>query len=148
MNYIDTPTFITYAAARGQTFDTAKAEIVLTKAMDFLKLQCWRGTKTDPQQENDWPRSGIPGVDETKVPAAVVDAQCRLAMAASKIDLLPSFAGGPAVIEETFQGVGTFKYAEATLNSRPSFPWMIALLSGLTCPDSSSGGINMRVRRG
>lgn len=147
MNYITTPEFINYAAQRGVVFTTEAAEVLLTKAADFLALVPWVGEKTDPAQALDWPRTGVKGYDDKTIPQAVVDAQCRLAMVAKQMDLLPSFKGGAQLTEKTLQGVGTFKYAENTFSTLPSFPWFMKLLAGLI-DTNEIGAVNFRVRRG
>lgn len=147
MNYIPTPDFIAYAQARGQLFTTEAAEVALTKAMDFLVLLPWKGTKTDPAQALDWPRTGVPGVADDVIPVQVIDAQCRLAMLSKKMDLMPSTPGGAQLIEKRMDGVGTFKYAEGTDANMPAFPWLVRLLDGLVGATTPSG-LNFSVRRG
>lgn len=129
-SYITPEAFVTWAAARGQTITAP--EVKLTQALDYMALLPWVGEKVSAAQVLDWPRTGVPGVAEDAIPQQVIDAQCRLALAAVKIDLLPNIGGGPQVLEKTLSGVGTYKYAESTLGAAPSFAWLGVLLQGLT----------------
>lgn len=53
----------------------------LITAARILDRQGWLGEKTDPDQANAWPRSGISDVDEAEIPQAIIDANALLAAA-------------------------------------------------------------------
>ena len=82
-SYADESQLTAYATARGLAID-GDPSAALIKAMDFLSVQQWSGSKTDPFQPLDFPRDG-----ETTVPANIVTAQLILAIDAdSGISLL------------------------------------------------------------
>lgn len=140
---------ITFAADRGVVIDaTDDANIALTKAGDYLGGLCWKGKPVDEDQEDPFPRT-ING-QEVQLPNKVVTAAYRLGMASFEgVDLEPIREGGAQVIEERVEGAITMKYAEATIGSVPSFPWLDKLLSSWVddCgPDSLA--CNVSVRRG
>lgn len=141
-SYITPEKFTEWAAARGHTI--AEPAVLLTKALDYMALLPWVGDKVNPEQVLDWPRVGVPGVAADATPKAVVDAQCRLALAAVSADLMPN-TGGPQVVEKNLSGVGLFRYAEDTLGAGPSFPWLVPLLAGLV---GSASAVTFPVRRG
>ena len=61
------------------------------------------GTKTDPDQETEFPRSGIPGFDSTKIPKPIEDATCYLA---GLITTDPSHAHPTEVKDPNIKRVG------------------------------------------
>lgn len=82
-SYADEAQLTAYAAARGLAID-GDPSAALIKAMDFLSVQQWSGSKTDPLQPLDFPRDG-----DTTVPDSIVTAQLILAIDAdSGISLL------------------------------------------------------------
>ena len=82
-SYADEAQLTAYAAARGLTLDGG-ASAALIKAMDFLSVQKWSGSKTDPLQPLDFPRDGA-----TEVPSQIITAQLILALDAdSGVSLL------------------------------------------------------------
>lgn len=82
-SYADEAQLTVYATARGLAID-GDPSAALIKAMDFLSVQQWSGSKTDPLQPLDFPRDG-----DTAVPAAIITAQLILAIDAdSGISLL------------------------------------------------------------
>ena len=58
--------------------DDRKA-ILLVAATNRIDLFGFAGEKTNPGQENMWPREGIPGVDKTQVPHDIEQATILLA---------------------------------------------------------------------
>lgn len=82
IGYVDDTDFASWAAARGITL-TGTAAVLLTRSLDFVELQQYKGTRTDSIQALSWPRTGvyIDGVlqaDDT-VPALVKELQMRVA---------------------------------------------------------------------
>ncbi len=127
-----------YAAARGITL-TGVPDVLLTKALDWLELQAFAGSKTDPLQALEWPRDG-----STEVPAKIVTAQlvCALIIDAGGD---PLAAIGPRVTSETVVGAVSVTYSDngplVTL-----YPQLTALLRGLLA--SGAGGSQFVVSRG
>jgi hypothetical protein len=68
----------TATAWRDETDEDAKARALVT-ATRLLDRQVWPGQKTDEDQDQAWPRTGVSGVDEDDIPQAVIDACCLLA---------------------------------------------------------------------
>lgn len=66
-------------AYRAATADTKGRALV--SATRVLNIQNWRGSKTDTDQVDAWPRTGITGVDEDVTPHEIPDACCELANA-------------------------------------------------------------------
>lgn len=63
-----------YAAARGYII-SGNAIVQLQLALDWLELQPFKGEKTDPSQELEWPRDG-----NTDIPDKIVQAQLEAAL--------------------------------------------------------------------
>ena len=63
-----------YAAARGYII-SGNAIVQLQLALDWLELQPFKGEKTDPLQELEWPRDG-----NTEIPDKIVQAQLEAAL--------------------------------------------------------------------
>ena len=63
-----------YAAARGYII-SGNAIVQLQLALDWLELQPFKGEKTDPSQELEWPRDG-----NTEIPDKIVQAQLEAAL--------------------------------------------------------------------
>ena len=83
IGYVDDADFTAWATARGITL-TGTASVLLTRALDFVELQQYKGIRTDPAQALSWPRTGvyIDGVEQsaTTVPALVKELQMRVAV--------------------------------------------------------------------
>lgn len=75
IGYVTELEYKTYAAARGVNIPDGKGAVELTKAMDWLELQNWAGSPTDPEQPFAFPRDG----DEF-VPARIAQAQMAAAL--------------------------------------------------------------------
>lgn len=60
------------------TDDDAKGRALVTATRTFDRL-AWAGDKTDADQTNAWPRTGIDGVDEDVTPQQIIDGCCLLA---------------------------------------------------------------------
>lgn len=82
IGYVDDSDFTAWATARGITL-TGTASVLLTRALDFVELQQYKGARTDPAQALSWPRAGvyIDGVSVAAdvVPALVKELQMRVA---------------------------------------------------------------------
>lgn len=63
-----------YATARGYII-SGNAIVQLQLALDWLELQSFKGEKTDPSQELEWPRDG-----NTEIPDKIVQAQLEAAL--------------------------------------------------------------------
>ena len=63
-----------YATARGYII-SGNAIVQLQIALDWLELQPFKGEKTDPSQELEWPRDG-----NTDIPDKIVQAQLEAAL--------------------------------------------------------------------
>ncbi|WP_413730799.1 DnaT-like ssDNA-binding protein [Sodalis sp. RH22] len=138
-----------FAVARGYTIPPTNEvkEQLLMQAMDYLEGMAWRGLPLDPGQPLQWPRSKIyaGGVVLTGIPRQLIQAQCRLAVEAQTIDLMPSYSGGGEVVQEAVTGVVSVSYAEGSSTSTPYFAWLPGMLRGLIGGGSS---VNFDVMRG
>lgn len=143
------PELIVYASARGQEIDDTEGGVALVKANDYLSGLCWIGSPVDEDQDDPFPRI-IKG-QQVETPKKVTTAVYRLAMASAEgIELEQITEGGAQVIEERVEGAITMKYAEATIGSAASFPWLESLV-GPWVDDScgpNSLACNVSVRRG
>ena len=74
IGYNDTTDLTAYAAARNVTLNQSES-VLLTKALDYIEIQKYSGTKTDPEQALQFPRDG-----ETEVPEQIKKAQLVCAM--------------------------------------------------------------------
>ncbi|WP_024561697.1 DnaT-like ssDNA-binding protein [Franconibacter pulveris 601] len=135
-----------FAAARGYAIpdDAAERENLLVQAMDYLAGINWRGCRTNSSQPQAWPRSGVKadGVElpDSAIPRQLVQAQCRLAIEAQEIELMPSFDAGGEVVQESVSGAVSVSYAPGTSRSAASFPWLSNMLRGLAV---SSGQVRL-----
>jgi hypothetical protein len=122
IGYNETTDLTAYATARGVTL-TGNLSVLLTKALDWLELQPFSGSKTDPDQALEFPRDGA-----ATVPDKIKTAQLVAAMIYD--------AGGdpmaplqPRVLSERVEGAVAVTYSEngplSTL-----YPQLTALLRG------------------
>ncbi len=166
---------IAYAAARGVMIGTDEAPVLLTKAGDYLATMCWEGAPAD--SEDPWPRTGLvyngqpllntdgdvittvvidgetvpisPGytVTEPATPKTVVTAVYRLAMEVGNgVELMPTTSGAQ-VVSESVSGAVSVQYAEGTIGTPLTLPWLGPLIDGWTSCSTGSG-INFSVYRG
>lgn len=70
------------ATAWGDLTDDQKGQLLVT-ATRLFDRQCWLGTKTDPVQPLQWPRSGtgIDGVEDNVIPDDIVNGCIEMAFA-------------------------------------------------------------------
>ena len=166
---------IGYAEARGVVIGTDEAPILLTKAGDYLATMCWEGAAAD--SDDPWPRTGLVydgtsllntdgdvirtvvvdgqtvpieagyTVDEPATPKAVVTAVYHLAMEAGNgVDLMPTTSGAQ-VVSESVSGAVSVQYAEGTIGTPLTLPWLGPLINAwLSC--SAGNGVNFSVYRG
>lgn len=86
-SYVTETELAAYAGDRGIVI-AGDPSVLLIKAMDWLSIQAWSGSKTDELQPLDFPRNG-----DTTVPVAIKNAQIYLALRAdSGVDLLAAAA--------------------------------------------------------
>lgn len=131
-----------YCAARGIVLARPEAE-TLQLALDWLELQPFAGSKTDPLQELEWPRTGIAGVDTETVPAKIKQAQLVAAVIYDGGGD-PQGAIGPRVTQETVFGAVSVSYSD-TGNQTTLYPQLNALLRPFT---GGLGGSQFNVSRG
>lgn len=83
IGYVEDTDFTAWAAARGITL-TGTASALLTRSLDFVELQQYKGTRTYQAQALSWPRAGvyIDGVlqSDSVVPTLVKELQMRVAI--------------------------------------------------------------------
>lgn len=84
IGYTTDDALIAFALARGVTISAPNAAIYLTKALDYLDSQNWKGYKTDDDQVLDWPRQYV-YVDNVLlasdvVPSGIIKAQHVIAL--------------------------------------------------------------------
>ena len=109
-----------YATARGITL-TGTASVLLTRALDWLELRPFTGTKTDPDQPLEFPRNG-----DIEVPEKIKTAQLVAALIYDSGGD-PMAAIGPRVTQETVFGAVSLSYSD-TGNQTTLYPQLIALL--------------------
>ena len=143
IGYVTTAQLAAYADARAITL-TQDESVLLTRALDWLELQVFAGTKTDPAQPLEWPRTGIPGVDPATVPDKIKTAQmvCALIYHAGGD---PLAAITPRVTQETVFGAVSVSYSDSG-PSTPLYPQLAALIRPYLTA-GSMGGANFRVQR-
>jgi len=126
-----------YADARGITL-TQDAAITLTRALDWLELRPFKGTKTDPDQPLEFPRNG-----DTVVPAKIATAQLVAAVIYDQGGD-PMGAIGQRVLSETVTGAVSVTYSDKG-NATTLYPQLTALLRDYL---SNAGGMQFSVARG
>lgn len=134
---------IDYAAARGIAIEASDAPILLTRALDWLDIRAFKGTKTDPEQETAWPRDGVPGVEYGTIPGHIVKAQLAAAVIYHEGgDPLATL--GPRVTQERVEGAVSVSYSD-----RGPLVTLYPILQGLIAPymDSAGGANTFKVIR-
>jgi hypothetical protein len=84
IGYTTDDALIAFALARGVAISAPNAAIYLTKSLDYLDSQNWKGYKTDDDQVLNWPRQYV-YVDNVllasdTVPSGIVKAQHVIAL--------------------------------------------------------------------
>ena len=96
--------------------DKGRYLVQMTRTLD---RQQWKGEKTDPTNEHDWPRmnTGVPGVVDDAVPQDIIDACCEGAAALSnganfettlsQTSMIQSMSAGSVSISYFYPNVST-----------------------------------------
>lgn len=139
---VGTDTYVTeaeltaYATARGITILASNKEIILLKAMDYIEIQSYWGTKTDPDQELEFPRNG-----DTVIPEKIKTAQIVTALLIdSGEDMFPT---SEQAVKKEKVDIIEIEYQDFT-NSLKNYPQLNKLL----IPFLSSSGGSFLVSRG
>lgn len=113
-------------------------DILLIKAMDWLDVQAFSGSKTDPDQALQFPRN-----DETTVPQRIKTAQMVAAILIdSGEDLMAT--QGQRVLSESVAGAVSVNYSDSGRQST-YYPQLSSLLAPYK---SGGGGYSFEVSRG
>lgn len=136
-SYVTEAELTTYATDRGITL-AGSPDVLLIKAMDWLEVQPFSGSKADPDQDLQFPRNG-----ETTVPQAIKNAQM---VAAILIDsgedlMMPQ---GQRVLSESVAGAVSVSYSDTGRQST-YYPQLSALLRPYLGND---GGNTFSIARG
>jgi hypothetical protein len=145
-SYVTEAELQTYADDRGITIAAADLSVLLIQAMDYIETRAFKGSKTDPSQALEWPRSGVylngAELDDTAVPDAIKQAQMAAALICDTgADLLGSVA--PRVTAERV-GEVSVQYSDKG-NQTTLYPKLTALLRNYL---ANGGGFQFGVRRG
>ena len=135
IGYNETTDLTTYAAARNISLNETEA-VLLTKALDYIELQKYSGTKTDPEQELQFPRNG-----ETDIPEQIKKAQLVCAMIYNDGEN-PLGSVGQRVLREKVDVV-EIQYSDKG-NQSTFYPFLNALLADFL---EYGSGSNFAVRR-
>lgn len=136
IGYVDELDFEDYATARGIIL-IDPTSVLLTKALDWLELQPFKGSKTDPNQPLQFPRDGA-----TEVPANIVTAQM---VAALLYDAGEDLLGviGQKVLKEKVDVIEV-QYSD-NVSGRKSYPHLYLLLKDYFAP--TLGFANFKVTK-
>ena len=110
-----------YAAARGYII-SGDPIVQLQLALDWLELQPFKGEKTDPSQELEWPRDG-----NTEIPDKIVQAQLEAALVYNAGGNLMASIG--KMVTEKTVGPITTKWSEKG-SQTIAYPKLSMLLRG------------------
>lgn len=133
--YVTVAELTAYASARAITIVNDE-ETLLIKAMDYIEIQSYWGTKTDEDQDLEFPRNG-----DTVVPEKIKTAQIVTALLIdSGEDMFP--ASEQAIKREKIDII-EIEYQDFT-NSLKNYPQLNKLLT----PFLSSSGGSFVVSRG
>lgn len=145
IGYVDDADFTTWAADRGIAL-TGTASVLLTRSLDFVELQQYKGARTDPEQALSWPRTGvyIDGVAQAAdtVPALVKELQMRVA-ADMESGTDPLAVQEQGVKAERVDGAVMVEYMDGSY--APSRSGQVSLLLGKL---TATGGNQFSVVRG
>ncbi len=156
-SYISVAEARTYAENRGVVLpvDNDKVAAMLIQATDFLESKCclYAGTKTDPAQSLEWPRTdayilGGEPYDSHTIPKNLKSAQAAAVIAVSQgLSLLPNITAQDYVIEETV-GPITTKYANPIQTGIDTqFTGVDSLLAPLYGNCGQTNGFSLRTIR-
>jgi hypothetical protein len=128
-----------YAADGGDSF-TGDVSVMLIKAMRYLNLQNWSGTKTDTAQALDFPRNG-----DTDVPENIKQAQIVIAL---------TYDGGADLLAPVERAVKSEKVDVIEVEymdnaaSAASYPYINALIGSYLSSNALTGGNTFEVYKG
>lgn len=122
-----------FAASRGHDVpDNDQCPALLFQALDYLNGLNWLGRRSEPDQPLPWPRRGISQDDEIVrpdiIPRQLVQAQCRLALAAQDGELDGVQTRG---VTMEMAGKVSMQYSGDADSGEVYFPWLSGLLRGL-----------------
>lgn len=122
-----------FATSRGHDVpDSDDCASLLFQAMDYLNGLNWLGVRAETGQPLPWPRRRACYDGEMLppnfIPPQLVQAQCRLALAAQDGELDGTLTRG--VTTET-AGKVSLQYSDAADSGEVTFPWLSGLLRGL-----------------
>lgn len=122
-----------FSASRGHDVpDNDQCPALLFQAMDYLNGLNWLGVRADPDQPLPWPRCGIYLNDSPLkpdvIPRQLVQAQCRLALAAQDGELDGTLTRG---VTMEMAGKVSLQYSGEADSGAVTFPWLSGLLRGL-----------------
>lgn len=149
---------VAYAAARGVVIafatdaDKDAVAILGIKAMDYLRAKTYIGSPVEYGQPLPFPREGMyvnpknsyEEFPTDEIPAALIEAQCRLALEIKRgVDVMPTVAGGSFVVREKVGPIETEYSEKIAAYTTPDMPMVDALLA----PFLDAGGFGLRVLR-
>ena len=105
IGYVEEADFTAYAAARGITLLLSES-VTLTRAMDYLEYQTYKGDKTDEAQELQFPRNG-----DTVAPQGIKNAQMEAALIYDRGEA-PDGDVGQRVTREAVAGAVDVSYSD------------------------------------
>lgn len=145
IGYVEDTDFTAWAAARGITL-TGTVSVLLTKALDFVELQSYKGYRTDSVQLLSWPRAGV-YIDGIAVAADIIPAlvkELQMRVAADMDDGTDPLAiQAQQVKAERVEGAVSVEYMDGSYS--PSRSSQASLILGKL---TMGGGNQFEVRRG
>lgn len=144
IGYVEETDFQDWLDARGIDVDT---DTLLIKALDYVELQSYKGTRTDSAQALSWPRTGVyidgVSIDPNAVPQLVRDLQMRVAADIGQ-GTDPLSVREQGVKSESVDGAVSIEYMEGSSTASVSrqVSAILAKLSG------AGGGSQIEVSRG
>lgn len=131
-------------------FDTTTKEAALIDATSYIDRLEWQGEKAVPAQDLEWPRVGVPGIDDPEVFENVENSSAEIAL---------QLATNPNAINSIDDQTGDntkrvkadtveveFFFNQSSLNGGPLSPWVDALIGEWLA--SSVGGLKSGVVTG
>lgn len=134
VGYTTDDEYSAYAISRGCVL-SGDPIVQLQLALDWLELQPFKGEKTDPSQELEWPRDG-----NTEIPDKIVQAQLEAALVYNAGGNLMASIG--KMVTEKTVGPITTKYAE-TGPQTIAYPKLSMLLRGYVSNGYGSTQLNV-----
>lgn len=120
-----------YGNSAWALIDSGTQEQLMRKAVRYIDSLDFKVTRATSAQALLWPCYGMDSygyaVDSSIIPTRIKQAQFELALIFSTSNPLGSQNGGQ-LIEETLEGVGTFKYSENGNTQETEYPLIEAIL--------------------